>query len=41
MNTKKRRSINKAAEDFGDNLEFSFPVAVRQEWRKIQADCVD
>ena len=24
MNTKKRRSINKAAEDFCDNLEFSF-----------------
>ena len=41
MNTKKRRSINKAAEDFCDNLEFSFPVAVRQEWRKIKVNSVD
>ena len=36
MNTKKRRSINKAAEDFGGNLEFCFPAAVRQEWKKYK-----
>ena len=41
INTRKRRSISKAAEDFCDNLEFSFPVAVRQEWRKIKVNSVD
>ena len=36
MNTKKRRSINKAAEDFCDNLEFSFPVAGHKNGEKYK-----
>ena len=41
MNTKKRKSIYKAAEGFGDNLQFCFQAAVGREWRKIKVNSVD
>ena len=35
---KKREALNKAVEDFSEDLEFCFPEAVRQEKRPIKVN---